>query len=151
MKRMLQSLLFPRLVRMALNSWHDQERYDSPGLHSGSSCSSPSQVFVDPGCAVLGFAIVKPEIRDDALGKLKLLLHPPAAVALSSLLNSPPKTPEAAIQTFEYMTNLLGCMFPLLLILTAITDIYYSFHRESAPPIKQELYYTSCCSWIPGY
>jgi hypothetical protein len=77
---------------------------------SGISCSLPTQVFVDPGCTVLGFAVVKSEIRDDALSKLKLPLHPPAAVALSSLLNSPPKTQEAAVQTFEYMTNLLGCM-----------------------------------------
>ena len=77
------------------------------------SYSLPTQVFVDPGCVVLGFAVVKSEIRDDALSKLKLPLHPPATVALSSLLNSPPKTPEAAVQTFEYLTNLLGCMSPL--------------------------------------
>lgn len=75
-----------------------------------TSCSLSTQAFVDASCAILGFAVVKPDIRDDALNKLKLPLHPPAALALSSLLDSPPKTPEAAVQTFEYMANLLGCM-----------------------------------------
>lgn len=112
MKPVLHSLLFLRLVQMVLNSWPDRGRYDYPGSHSGSSYSLLTQVFVDPGCAVLGFAVVKSEITDDALSKLKLPLHPPAAVALSSLLNSPPRTPGTAVQTFEYMTNLLGCMSP---------------------------------------
>lgn len=110
-RHMLQSLLFLRLVPMTLNSWHDPERYGPLEL-IGISCSVLAQVFVDPGCTVLGFAVVKSDIRDDALSKLKLPLHPPAAVALSSLLNSPPKAQETAVKTFEYMTNLLGCRSP---------------------------------------
>jgi len=93
---------------MTLNSWHDLERYGPLEL-SGIFYSVSTQVFVDPGCSVLGFAVVKSDLRDDALSKLKLSLHPPAAVALSSLLNSPPMAQEAAVKTFEYMTNLLGC------------------------------------------
>lgn len=118
---------------------------------SDISCSLPSQVFVDPGCAVLGFAVVKSEIRDDALSKLKLPLHPPAAVALSSLLNSPPKTPESAVQTFEYMTNLLGCMSPIWVMLTVLTGNCYSFHPESAPPVETGLHYTSHYSRGAGH
>ena len=110
MKNMLQSRLFLRLVQM-MNSWHDPERYGPLDL-SVIPCSVLVQVFVDPGSAVLGFAVVNSDIRDDALSKLKLPLHPPATVALSSLLKSPPQTQEAAMQTFEYMTNLLGCMSP---------------------------------------
>jgi hypothetical protein len=83
---------------------------------------------VDPGCTVLGFAVVKSDLKDDALSKLKLSLHPPAAVALSSLLNSPPKTQEAAVKTFGYLTNLLGCRSPILVILIVSINICYSFH-----------------------
>jgi hypothetical protein len=66
------------------------------------------QVFAEPGGAVLGFATVKSSIKDEALTKLKIMRHPPAAAATSALLSNPPKTEEQARKVFEYLTNLMG-------------------------------------------
>ncbi|KAG8813685.1 hypothetical protein FRC17_001463 [Serendipita sp. 399] len=67
-----------------------------------------SQVFSEPGCTVLGFAVIRGDLRDEAQLKLKIFRHPAAGAATNALLQNPPKTEEQAKKVFEYLTNLLG-------------------------------------------
>lgn len=66
------------------------------------------KTFSEPGCAVMGFAVVRSDIKDDALSKLKIARHPPASIAAATLISNPPKTEEQARRIFEYLTNLIG-------------------------------------------
>lgn len=71
-----------------------------------------SEVFAEKECADMGFAFVQPSIRDDALSKLRISLHPPSALVVSVLIRSPPKDKDTARRNFEYLTNILGCKRP---------------------------------------
>lgn len=65
-----------------------------------------SQVYFDPGCAALGFAVAREDIREAALDKLNISRYLPAPVAIPALLSRPPNTKEKAKEIFEYLSNL---------------------------------------------
>lgn len=69
------------------------------------------KVFSQPGGAVMGFAIIRSDIKDEAKAKLKIPRHPSAAIVTEVLLSNPPTTEEQARKVFEYLTNLLGGMY----------------------------------------
>lgn len=58
----------------------------------------------------MGFAVVRSDIKDDAVAKLKIARHPAASVVTATLLSKPPTTEEQARKVFEYLTNLIGGM-----------------------------------------
>ncbi|CAG7850452.1 SubName: Full=Uncharacterized protein {ECO:0000313/EMBL:CCA72144.1} [Serendipita indica DSM 11827] len=71
-----------------------------------------NQVFSEPGCTIIGFAVVRSDIKEDAQTKLKIFRHPTAQMAARALLQRPPKTEEDARRVFEYLTNILGDFTP---------------------------------------
>jgi hypothetical protein len=68
------------------------------------------------GCATLGFAVAREDIREEALAKLKILRHPPASAVVSALINNPPNTMEKAKEIFEYMSNIQGTTLRTILV-----------------------------------
>lgn len=60
---------------------------------------------------VLGFAVIKPSIREDAIAKLKIMRNPPATAVTAVLLSKPPRTEKDARSVFEYLTSMLGGLF----------------------------------------
>lgn len=59
----------------------------------------------------MGFAIVRNDIKDEALTKLRIARHPSAASVTASLLQNPPMSQDQARKIFEYLTNLLGGVY----------------------------------------
>ncbi|KAG8814868.1 hypothetical protein FRC17_000941 [Serendipita sp. 399] len=74
-----------------------------------------SEVFLEPGCEILGFAVIRSDLKDAAYTKLKLSRHPPKGAASTALIQNPPKTEEQAKKVFEYLANLLGDFDPVSL------------------------------------
>jgi hypothetical protein len=60
----------------------------------------------------MGFAVVRNDIKDEALTKLKIARHPSAASVTAALLQNPPTSQDQARKIFEYLTNLLGGVYP---------------------------------------
>jgi len=56
----------------------------------------------------MGFSVVRNDIKDEALAKLKIARHPSAAAATTVLLQKPPTSQDQARKIFEYLTSLLG-------------------------------------------
>ncbi|KAG8886946.1 hypothetical protein FRB99_004337, partial [Tulasnella sp. 403] len=67
--------------------------------------SKPGEAFIEPQCAVMGFSLIEPSLRMDALAKLRLPKDPPASQVLAILLQNPPREPNKAREYFEYLTN----------------------------------------------
>lgn len=65
------------------------------------------QVFATPEWAVLGFPIVEPDLRDEAVTKLKIASHPPTNRLVSLLEKSPPAESDARAW-FEILANRVG-------------------------------------------
>ncbi|CAG8724688.1 4180_t:CDS:2, partial [Acaulospora colombiana] len=63
--------------------------------------SKHSQVYFDPGCANLGFAVAREDIREEVLDKLKISRYPPAPAAISALLSTSPNTKEKAKELLQ--------------------------------------------------
>lgn len=70
------------------------------------------QVFTNPECGFLGFALVEPSLRDAATNKLGVPRDPPATLLMSILVDRPPNEPSAARQMFEYLTTRIGDFAP---------------------------------------
>ena len=58
----------------------------------------------------MGFAVVRSDIKDEAVAKLKIARHPAASIVTATLLSKPPTTEDQARKVFEYLTNLIGGM-----------------------------------------
>jgi hypothetical protein len=93
-------------------------------------------VFLEPGCAVLGFAVVRSDIREEALSKLKIARHPSASIAAATLISKPPTTEAQARQVFEYMTNILGGEFRSRFMLNAVTNQLLDFGSNALQQLK---------------
>lgn len=65
------------------------------------------QVFAAPEWATLGFVIVDQDLREEAVTKLKIDLHPPPSRLVSLLEKSPPRT-NVARAWFEILANRIG-------------------------------------------
>jgi Protein of unknown function (DUF3684) len=59
----------------------------------------------------MGFAVVRSDIKDEALTKLRIARHPSAASVTAVLLQNPPTSQDQARKIFEYLTNLLGGVY----------------------------------------
>ncbi|KAG8958915.1 hypothetical protein FRC03_008699 [Tulasnella sp. 419] len=74
--------------------------------HDGTRfMSTPDTVFVDPQCAIMGFAVVPQELRQDAFFRLRIRQHPSVKSVMNILLEHPPSDPDIARKYFEYMAN----------------------------------------------
>ncbi|KAI0060543.1 hypothetical protein BV25DRAFT_1908367 [Artomyces pyxidatus] len=89
--------------------------YDPQNFHdfafipaiSGSDrvLAKPADVFANPEWAALGFMVISPELRDDALTKLKIAASPPTARLVALLEKAPPKDELTARQYFEVLAG----------------------------------------------
>ncbi|EIN13823.1 hypothetical protein PUNSTDRAFT_117488 [Punctularia strigosozonata HHB-11173 SS5] len=66
---------------------------------------TPKEVFVGLEWSALGFLVVEPSLRNDALAKLKIREHPPTSMLVALLQNSPPKTHAVAQQWFTVLAS----------------------------------------------
>ncbi|KAG8927833.1 hypothetical protein FRC02_007726 [Tulasnella sp. 418] len=78
-----------------------------PAVRPGGTVhmSKPSDVYADPECAVMGFSVVKTELREVALSKLRIRDHPSTQSILNVLLETPPSTPQIAQSYFGYLAR----------------------------------------------
>ncbi|KAI0046331.1 hypothetical protein FA95DRAFT_1398210 [Auriscalpium vulgare] len=67
--------------------------------------AKPNEVFASPEWAALGFAVISPELRDQALAKLKIASHPPTSRLVTLLEKSPPQDESTARRWFEVLSG----------------------------------------------
>ncbi len=63
---------------------------------------------MDSDCAILGFNVVDPSVKDVALTKLGLDRHPPTSMIVSLLEKGAPRTHDLARQWFEVLAGRIG-------------------------------------------
>ncbi|KAF9506993.1 hypothetical protein BS47DRAFT_1366980 [Hydnum rufescens UP504] len=72
----------------------------------GTEClSTPTEVFVEKESAVMGFCVVKDQIRAEATLKLQLQYQPPTSLLISRLVANPPRALPEAQMVFEYLAG----------------------------------------------
>jgi hypothetical protein len=80
---------------------------------------APKEVFADPGCSVLGFAVLQATYKDEA-SKFKLLAHPPSSEIIDALVLRPPDDIPKASAVFSYLSSRVSgsicsvCFFSLI-------------------------------------
>lgn len=62
-------------------------------------------MFLNPECALLGFPLVEPSLRADALSKLQIAKEPPTDLIMPILAQRSPQEDTLAQQWFEYLTS----------------------------------------------
>ena len=67
------------------------------------------QVFSSPEWAALGFMVVDPSLKSEALMQLKMQEHPPGSKLVNLLNNSPPATEQIAGQYFTSLASRVSC------------------------------------------
>lgn len=70
----------------------------------------------------MGFAVVRSDIKDEAMAKFKIPRHPSSATVTALLLSKPPTTEGQARKVFEYLTNLLGGTYPHAIVSDNLWD-----------------------------
>lgn len=63
-----------------------------------------AQVFAQPDCAILGFPVVRGDVRRESK-KLQIPDHPQASQLVQKLIASPPHTLETQRMVFEYLSG----------------------------------------------
>ncbi|KAG8883551.1 hypothetical protein FRB97_006398 [Tulasnella sp. 331] len=78
-----------------------------PSLRSDGTAflAKHGEVFLNPECALLGFSLVEPSLRADALSKLQVAKDPPTNLIMPVLAKSAPQNESLAQQWFEYLTG----------------------------------------------
>ncbi|KAF8307878.1 hypothetical protein DL93DRAFT_2064506 [Clavulina sp. PMI_390] len=64
----------------------------------------PVEVYANGECAVLGFSVLRADLRVESR-KLQILDHPPPHQLVQKLVISPPSTPETQQKVFEYLAG----------------------------------------------
>lgn len=113
-----------------------------PALKDGKSILAvPSQVFLEPGAAILGFAVLQPRYTTEA-SKFRLASHPSGAELVRALLASPTVDLAQASKTFRYLSSQVSGftssqlaalrVAPILPIKTITTSIKVTLTRPDA-------------------
>ena len=63
---------------------------------------------------MIGFAVVRSDIKEDAQTRLKISRHPTAQMAAKAILQRPPGTEDDARKVFEYLADILGVSVSIL-------------------------------------
>ncbi|KAA1478156.1 hypothetical protein DENSPDRAFT_659742 [Dentipellis sp. KUC8613] len=79
---------------------------------SAKLMAKPTEVYANPEWALFDFAIINPNLQADALTKLKISQHPPAAQLISLLEKSPPSNEAIAKQWFEVLASRISDFSP---------------------------------------
>lgn len=106
------------------------------------------QVFLNPECALLGFSLVEPSLRADALAKLQIAKDPPTNLIMPILAQRPPVDDALAQQWFEYLTSRIADItaeqFARLRGMVIVPATSTSALSASAPP-KRAMYKPGEC------
>lgn len=89
---------------------------------------------MDPECAVLGFNIVNPSIKDVALTKIGLERQPPTSMIMPLLSSSALQTPETAKQWFEVLAGRIAGEH--IAPVTRMNAHYFCHHRLYTDTIR---------------
>ncbi|KAG8800465.1 hypothetical protein FRC16_002827, partial [Serendipita sp. 398] len=95
-----------------------------------------SQVFLESGCQLLGLAVIRSDLKDDAQTKLKLAKYPSGGAATSAVIRDPPTTEEKAKRLFEYLTNFLGDFDPGSLLQLKVSKIIPTASSKLVKPCE---------------
>ena len=77
-----------------------------PAIHRGErKLAKPPEVFSNPDWESLGFPVLDPTLRQDAVSKLKIKEHPPTNQLVRLLEASPPATEAQAREWFEVLSR----------------------------------------------
>ncbi|KAG9003819.1 hypothetical protein FRB94_008497 [Tulasnella sp. JGI-2019a] len=63
------------------------------------------EVFLNPECALLGFSLVEPSLRAEALSKLQVAKDPPTELIMPILVHRAPQDTALAQEWFDYLTS----------------------------------------------
>ncbi|RPD65851.1 hypothetical protein L226DRAFT_529987 [Lentinus tigrinus ALCF2SS1-7] len=84
-----------------------------PAVKGGSRClARPHEVFSTPEWAALGFMVVDPSLRGEALIHLKVQEHPPGPRLVNLLKSTPPPTEDVARQWFTTLASRVTAFSP---------------------------------------
>jgi hypothetical protein len=77
-----------------------------PAIHRGEKkLAKPLEVFSNPEWQSLGFPVLDPAMRQDAINKLKIKLNPPTNQLVRLLETSPPTTETQAREWFGVLSR----------------------------------------------
>lgn len=77
-----------------------------PAIHRGEKkLAKPLEVFSNPDWQLLGFPVLNPTLRQDAVSKLKIKEHPPTDQLVRLLETSPPATEAQAREWFGVLSR----------------------------------------------
>lgn len=82
-----------------------------PALAALAEPHGQFQVYASVEWASLGFATIEPNIRADALSKLKIREHPPTAALVKLLQRSPPSDAATAREWFSVLAGRIAGVF----------------------------------------
>lgn len=83
-----------------------------PAIHKGEKkLGKPLEVFSNPDWQSLGFPILDPALRQDAVNKLKIKEHPPTSQLVRLLEASPPGTQAQAREWFGILSRRISGLF----------------------------------------
>lgn len=83
---------------------------------------SPNGCYWNPKAALLGFNVLRSDLKDLA-SMLKLLDHPPIEDLVKALLNAPPRNEEDARMVFGYMAQFLTLLTPTIIETLRVKNI----------------------------
>ncbi|CAE6531048.1 unnamed protein product [Rhizoctonia solani] len=77
-----------------------------------SFLASPTAVYSNAECAVMGFNVVDPSLDKEAIVKLQVASNPPTRALLTTLLGSPPRDQVLSRKYYEYLASRIADFTP---------------------------------------